>query len=425
MGMDELCDALNLGLYIGSLAPSGSAPTISSAIVSFLQSGSGLTTPWTVAGKLQELFVSAADSPAGTVTGQIDAAIAAAAGRIVIIPPTMGAGEATTYPVDQPVIDVRAGLVAVGGGAKIVLNFEDAGGYIRFLVIDDQASPTKSANAAGLFNHRPSGTLPDSSTGEGLHAVGATIGTVSNSPTGYVLSGVEGGAQIASTGGTVPDAWGVTANCNTASGSTTNVTRLVSLYAQAPAKSGSGTVTNAYAVIAEDPGSIASSDNYSLWAKGAVRIGPRAAGTTNATLNMDAGDGSGTGTIITFLKNGTPVCDICTESTIIGGTSSDLYLHRRTSGNIKLAVNSAEIAVFATTGVQLIGGVAIPAGGTAGTGIKLSSTSNFGIFFGSGAPSLAAAQGSLYLRSDGSSTSTRAYINTDGSTGWTAITTAT
>lgn len=68
---------------------------------------------------------------------------------------------------------------------------------------------------------------------------------------------------------------------------------------------------------------------------------------------------------------------------------------------------------------------AIPAGGTAGLGYKFSSTSNFGIFFGSGAPSLAAAKGSLYLRSDGTTTNDRAYINTNGSTSWTAITTAT
>lgn len=67
---------------------------------------------------------------------------------------------------------------------------------------------------------------------------------------------------------------------------------------------------------------------------------------------------------------------------------------------------------------------AIPAGGTAGEGILLSSTSNFGIFFGSGAPTLSAAQGSLYLRSDGSTTNNRAYINTDGSTTWTALNTA-
>ena len=47
-----------------------------------------------------------------------------------------------------------------------------------------------------------------------------------------------------------------------------------------------------------------------------------------------------------------------------------------------------------------------------------------GIFFGTGAPTFSAGQGSLYLRSDGSSTSTRAYVNTGG-TGWTAVTTAT
>lgn len=69
-------------------------------------------------------------------------------------------------------------------------------------------------------------------------------------------------------------------------------------------------------------------------------------------------------------------------------------------------------------------GTALPAGGTAGAGLLVSSTANFGVFFGSGAPSLSAAKGSLYLRSDGSSTSSRAYVNTDGSTTWTAITTA-
>jgi len=69
------------------------------------------------------------------------------------------------------------------------------------------------------------------------------------------------------------------------------------------------------------------------------------------------------------------------------------------------------------------GGTAIPAGGTAGSGYMFSSTANFGIFFGSGVPTLSAAKGSLYLRSDGAGVSTRAYINTNGSTTWTAITT--
>jgi hypothetical protein len=53
-----------------------------------------------------------------------------------------------------------------------------------------------------------------------------------------------------------------------------------------------------------------------------------------------------------------------------------------------------------------------------------SSTAGLGVYVGSGVPTISAAQGSLYLRTDGSSTSTRAYINTNGSTTWTAITTA-
>lgn len=46
------------------------------------------------------------------------------------------------------------------------------------------------------------------------------------------------------------------------------------------------------------------------------------------------------------------------------------------------------------------------------------------IYFGSGLPTVSAGQGSLYLRSDGSSTSTRLYVNTDGGTTWTNVTTA-
>jgi hypothetical protein len=67
----------------------------------------------------------------------------------------------------------------------------------------------------------------------------------------------------------------------------------------------------------------------------------------------------------------------------------------------------------------------IPAGGAVGVGYKLSSTNNLGVFFGSGAPTLSAAQGSLYVRTDGSSSSTRLYVNTTGSTTWTNVTTAT
>ena len=46
------------------------------------------------------------------------------------------------------------------------------------------------------------------------------------------------------------------------------------------------------------------------------------------------------------------------------------------------------------------------------------------VAFGSGAPTLSAAKGSLYLCSDGTTTNDRLYVNTDGSTTWTNVTTA-
>lgn len=69
-------------------------------------------------------------------------------------------------------------------------------------------------------------------------------------------------------------------------------------------------------------------------------------------------------------------------------------------------------------------GVAAPAGGSTNARIRISNTSGFGIYFGSGAPTVSAGQGSIYLRTDGSSTSTRLYVNTNGSTTWTNVTTA-
>ena len=46
------------------------------------------------------------------------------------------------------------------------------------------------------------------------------------------------------------------------------------------------------------------------------------------------------------------------------------------------------------------------------------------LYIGSGAPTVSAIKGSLYIRTDGSSSSTRLYIN-NGTTTWVACTTAT
>ena len=86
-------------------------------------------------------------------------------------------------------------------------------------------------------------------------------------------------------------------------------------------------------------------------------------------------------------------------------------------------VGSMTGTTAAVTGtVTALSGSALTAGGAAAF-VGTNTAASMGIYFGSGAPTVAAAKGSLYLRSDGSGTSDRAYINTNGSTTWTALTT--
>ena len=68
--------------------------------------------------------------------------------------------------------------------------------------------------------------------------------------------------------------------------------------------------------------------------------------------------------------------------------------------------------------------VATPASGSSSAAVLLGTTAAFGIYYGSGAPTVTAAQGSIYLRSDGSGIADRLYVNTDGGTTWTTFTSA-
>jgi hypothetical protein len=108
-----------------------------------------------------------------------------------------------------------------------------------------------------------------------------------------------------------------------------------------------------------------------------------------------------------------------------GNPATVTLLAQGSDANVNMRLTPKGTGTLLTaTAATILDGTAIPAGGTAGAGYKLSSTANFGIFFGSGAPTLSAAKGSLYMRSDGSSIATRMYINTDGSTTWTNVVTA-
>lgn len=92
-------------------------------------------------------------------------------------------------------------------------------------------------------------------------------------------------------------------------------------------------------------------------------------------------------------------------------------------------VNNALDGTTALTALDVTGSVtALTATATTAGGagpVLAMGTANVGVYFGSGAPTVSAPKGSLYLCTDGSSTSTRLYVNTNGTTGWTNVTTAT
>lgn len=123
----------------------------------------------------------------------------------------------------------------------------------------------------------------------------------------------------------------------------------------------------------------------------------------------------------TWNTSGTPAA-IKLNMTDTASNAASALMDLQVGGVSQFSVTKA--GVFRVTdAVTAFVGTAIPAGGTTGAGLKVSSTANFGVFFGSGAPTLSAAKGSLYMRSDGSGVNDRMYVNTDGSTSWTAVVT--
>jgi hypothetical protein len=88
--------------------------------------------------------------------------------------------------------------------------------------------------------------------------------------------------------------------------------------------------------------------------------------------------------------------------------------------NATFGAATSVASLSATGNVTADSGTAPVAGGAAA--FLATSTANFGIFVGSGAPTVTAAQGSLYLRTDGTTTNDRIYVR--GSAAWIAITTA-
>lgn len=110
------------------------------------------------------------------------------------------------------------------------------------------------------------------------------------------------------------------------------------------------------------------------------------------------------------------------DTRIEGDTDTNLFLADASTDKVGIGTNSPDQKLTVSAVAHVVSATGATAGGAAA--VTIGSSTVLGIYFGSGVPTVSAPQGSLYLRTDGSSTSTRAYINTNGSTTWTAITTA-
>ncbi|CAB4200597.1 hypothetical protein UFOVP1339_54 [uncultured Caudovirales phage] len=158
---------------------------------------------------------------------------------------------------------------------------------------------------------------------------------------------------------------------------------------------------------------------------GSASVSVRRDGTSGSTQFLVGGAGlTATGLLHTRLTptinqaSGTyTVLDVNPTETAIGAGP-----HYLIQGRLGAAGAASTFGVDRLGAYRSSLGAALTAGGTTTYGYFMSSA-NLGMIGGSGVPTVSAPKGTLYLRSDGSSTITRAYINTDGATTWTALTT--
>ena len=144
-----------------------------------------------------------------------------------------------------------------------------------------------------------------------------------------------------------------------------------------------------------------------------------ATGATVLTLRMRVAQGLIVGASGSDLGAGcaniTGTTDSTTTATGALVTAGGLGVAKAIFGGTTLNINGV---------ATLASGTATPAGGSTAARLLLGTTAGFGIYYGSGAPTVSAAAGSIYIRTDNAGANLRLYSNTTGSTTWAAITSA-
>lgn len=219
-------------------------------------------------------FLNANDQDGATAGDQIDAADAVLADGIgvIVLPPLMASGEATTIPDTTTLFDFRGGEQGIG--FRFNLSAENnSGTRSKLFIADDYSATQTDLDFAYTLDIRGSMEDAESATGT-LAAVNIeqSINSQGADFTGNLI-GIRSNALATSTN---TDPWAVAAAIGgsfmaTASGNT-SVVDLIALVAAAPANGGTGTVTNAIAFKAEAVPSIGSAVNLSILAEGFTEL---------------------------------------------------------------------------------------------------------------------------------------------------------
>lgn len=316
--------------------------------------------------------------------------------------------QGTTNPALQ--VDTSGGVTDVTG---LYINANAAGSGLALSTTSSGTNENLTIDAKG------SGTVTINGTATGIVALpanstvgGVAIATSSSATVPFTLTGSNAAALAVGQNGATNPAFNIdTSTATSVNGiniksNATGTAPVLSVISSATNENLSiqakGTGTISIATVSSGTVSIGSALVVSKVASAAFNVG--ANGSTNPVLVVNSNTASvATGISVIGAAAGAGVA----VNAISSGTNEALQLNGKGTGNVVIQAATAT-----------------PAGGSGTAALLFGTTSGFGVYYGSGAPTVTAAQGSLYIRSDGSSTSTRLYVNTTGSTTWTNFTSA-
>ena len=306
----------------------------------------------------------------------------------------------------------------------LTLKTSATGAFVRGIAIG-----TSNQSASGTTG--PSVTLiagNGNSTGVGgLIAITAGNGGGGANTTGGAITVTTGNAGTTASGGAfgiVIGSSATTTGATGANGGTITVTGAAG--ASSSNASGAGGIGSTFTLTGGDGGTASGATSSTGGLGGGLTLTAGNGGTITGTTTAIGGAG---GAISITAGNGATATTGSANTAGVGGSVTITAGSAGAAGG-NVAGGSVDLRGGAATGSGVIGNVKIegatatPAGGSTRLRLLFGTTAGFGIYVGSGAPSVTAAQGSLYLRSDGSSTSTRLYVNSDGAGTWVAVTTA-